>query len=166
MTTVNRHTVLNAISEMKEFAGFAQNEQDYISTKISDVFNAESTQWILHSQLTTLETKIETLYAFTKTQNDDLETVFYGSLAMCTNLDLQSNNLNSFASYRFLYERLLGPEVRQWLPPAYVCAASMPNLDPCVRKKLLTNISEAAATAHGWSKKEPEFITKPSHLII
>jgi hypothetical protein len=33
----------------------------------------------------------------------------------------------------------------------------MPHLDPERRRLLLQSISEAAATAHGWSSREPSF---------
>ena len=62
-----------------------------------------------------------------------------------------------FASYRFLYERLIGAAVRPWLPGAFCAAAALPHLHPDRRRTLLQSISEAAATAPGWSNREPVF---------
>ena len=67
------------------------------------------------------------------------------------------DRLASFSSYRFLYERLLGAGARPWLPGAFCAAASLPHLHPEKRRILLQSISEAAATAAGWSNREPSF---------
>ena len=71
--------------------------------------------------------------------------------------DLGQDRLPGFASYRFLYERLLGAHARPWLPGAFCAAASLPHLHPDKRRLLLQSISEAAATAPGWSAREPSF---------
>jgi hypothetical protein len=71
--------------------------------------------------------------------------------------DLGQGRIEGFASYRFLYERLIAADARPWLPAAFCAAASMPHLQPERRKKLLQSISEAAATAPGWSKRAPSF---------
>ena len=70
---------------------------------------------------------------------------------------LGQDRLPSFASFRFLYERLLGASVRPWLPAAFCAAASLPHLHPDRRRILLQSISESAATAAGWSNREPVF---------
>ena len=41
--------------------------------------------------------------------------------------------------------------------PAFCAAAAMPHLQPERRKLLLQSISEAVATAPGWSKRAPRF---------
>jgi hypothetical protein len=74
-----------------------------------------------------------------------------------TGFDLAAGRLTCFASYRFLYERLLGAAVRPWLPAAYCGAAALPHLHPDQRRHLLQAISEAAATSPGWSNREPAF---------
>ncbi len=58
---------------------------------------------------------------------------------------------------RFLYERLIGAAARPWFPAAFCAAASLPHLHPQRRRALLQSISEAAATAPGWSTREPVF---------
>jgi hypothetical protein len=71
--------------------------------------------------------------------------------------DLGEGKLASFAAYRFLYERLLGPAVRPWLPSAFVGAAALPYLHPELRKSLLSSITAADAAANGWSNRTPAF---------
>jgi hypothetical protein len=70
-----------------------------------------------------------------------------GKLVRLTAFDLAQEKLTGFSSYRFLYERLLGADVRPWLPSAFCAAAALPQIRPERRKKLLQSISEAAATA-------------------
>ena len=40
---------------------------------------------------------------------------------------------------------------------AFCAAAALPHLHPELRRKLLQSISEAAATASGWSNRQPVF---------
>ena len=71
--------------------------------------------------------------------------------------DLAQERIDCFSSFRFLYERLLGPEARPWLPSAFCAAAALPQIQPQRRKLLLQSLSEAAATAPGWSDRAPGF---------
>ena len=80
-----------------------------------------------------------------------------GPLITMTAFDLGQDRLPDFASYRFLYERLIGAAVRPWLPGSFCSAAALPHLHPERRRTLLQSISEAAATAPGWSNREPAF---------
>jgi hypothetical protein len=82
---------------------------------------------------------------------------FMAPLVTLSAFDLGQGRLTSFSSYRFLYERLLGAEVRPWLPSAFCSASALPHLHPDLRRKLLQSISEAAATASGWSNRQPSF---------
>src|SRR6185369_18086619 len=76
---------------------------------------------------------------------------FMGALIRLSAFDLGQDRLAGFSAYRFLYERLLGADVRPWLPAAFCGAAALPQIRPALRKQLLQSISEAAATAPGWS---------------
>ena len=89
-------------------------------------------------------------------QEDAVEP-FLTPLVMVSAFDLGQDRLCSFSAYRFLYERLIGAGVRPWLPSAFCAAASLPHLHPEKRRKLLQSISEAAATAPGWSSRSPAF---------
>ena len=82
---------------------------------------------------------------------------FMGKLIRVSAFDMAQERLSTFSAYRFLYERLLGAAIRPWLPAAFCAAAALPQIRPERRKKLLHSISEAAATAPGWSSREPCF---------
>ncbi len=87
---------------------------------------------------------------------EDIE-VFMGKLVRIAAFDLAQDKIESFSAFRFLYERLLGAWARPWLPGAFCGAAALPQIRPDKRKTLLHSISEAAATAPGWSDREPSF---------
>jgi hypothetical protein len=87
---------------------------------------------------------------------DGLE-AFMAPLMRVTAQDLALEQIESFSAYRFLYERLLGAKARPWLPAAFCAAAALPQIRPARRKVLLQSLSEAAATAPGWSDREPCF---------
>lgn len=82
---------------------------------------------------------------------------FLAPLMTVTAFDLGQGRLTTFSAYRFLYERLLGANVRPWLPAAFCSSAALPHLHPDLRRTLLQSISEAAATASGWSNRAPAF---------
>jgi hypothetical protein len=82
---------------------------------------------------------------------------FFAPLVTVSAFDLGQDRISSFGAYRFLYERLIGAGVRPWLPGAFCAAAALPHLHPEKRRVLLQSISEAAATAPGWSSREPCF---------
>jgi len=82
---------------------------------------------------------------------------FFAPLVTMSAFDLGQERLNGFGAYRFLYERLIGAGARPWLPAAFCAAAALPHLHPDRRRALLQSISEAAATAPGWSGREPCF---------
>jgi hypothetical protein len=67
--------------------------------------------------------------------------------------DLQQERISSFSALPFLYERLLGAKARPYLPAAFCAAAALPIIRPERRKILLQSLSEAAATAPGWSER-------------
>ena len=87
----------------------------------------------------------------------DMIEPFIGMLITVSAFDLGQDRLPHFASYRFLYERLIGASARPWLPSAFCSAAALPHLHPDRRRVLLQSISESAATAPGWSNREPVF---------
>jgi len=155
------------LAEMKEFAGFAGATQRYVRRALDigleredamerwsrDVVEAASirAQARMYERLSDLRSRIP--------DDDDLKAVepFLSSLITMTAFDLGQGRLTSFSAYRFLYERLVGAEVRPWLPSAFCAAAALPTLHPDLRRKLLQSISEAAATASGWSSRQPAF---------
>lgn len=155
------------IAELREFAGFTAAEQRYIKRSLDvglgrqDAFRlwardaAETasirSQYIAYQDLRVLRREMPAA--------DSLDSVagYIGKLIRVTAFDLAQERIECFSAYRFLYERLLGAEARPWLPAAFCGAAALPQIRPNRRKRLLQSISEAAATAPGWSTREPCF---------
>ena len=160
-------TASPTIAELREFAGFTSGEQRYIKRSLDvglgrqDAFrlwarDADETasirsQYIAYQDLRALRRDLPVAEGF-----DRLE-AFIGKLVRVTAFDLAQERIECFSAYRFLYERLLGPEARPWLPSAFCGAAALPQIRPNRRKGLLQSISEAAATAPGWSTRAPSF---------
>ncbi len=156
-----------AIAELREFASFTACEQRYIKRSLDvglgrqDAFKlwardaAESasirSQYVIYQELKGLRQAMPSETSF-----DALEP-FMGKLIRVTGFDMAQERLRSFCAYRFLYERLLGANARPWLPSAFCAAAALPQIRPERRKGLLQSISEAAATAPGWSTRAPSF---------
>lgn len=157
-----------AIAEMREFATFSSRTQRYIRRSL-DVGLARDDAVVRWSRNKIEETEIRVqmrIYARlgelrAAIPNDSaLDTVsqFMGQLIVLTAFDLGQDRLPNFSAYRFLYERLLGASSRPWLPGAFCAAASLPHLHPGRRKTLLMTVGESAATAPGWSSREPAFL--------
>jgi hypothetical protein len=156
-----------AIAELREFAGFTACEQRYIKRSLDvglgrqDAFKLWArdaaelasirSQYVMYQELKGLRQTLPSEASF------DLLEPFMGKLIRITSFDMAQERLRSFSAYRFLYERLLGADVRPWLPSAFCAAAALPQIRPESRKGLLQSISEAAATAPGWSTREPCF---------
>lgn len=171
MTTKQNRTPGDmAIAEMREFATFPARTQRYIRRSLDigleredavarwsrDVVEAAGIR-VQQRVYTRLEGLRETI-----PESSGLDTVedFMGPLVAVSAFDLGQDRLESFSAYRFLYERLLGATSRPWLPGAFCAAAALPHLHPERRKTLLTTISESAATAPGWSAREPAFFPR------
>jgi hypothetical protein len=155
------------IAEMREFAGFAPCEQRYIKRSLDiglarcDAFRLwgrneiENTairqQYVAYQDLKALRTLVPQECAMGEVER------FLGKLVRMATFDLGQERLASFSAFRFLYERLLGAEVRPYLPAAFCAAAALPMIRPERRKMLLQSLSEAAATAPAWSDRVPTF---------
>ncbi|HEX8554942.1 MAG TPA: hypothetical protein VF695_09565 [Sphingomonas sp.] len=155
------------LAEMKEFATFGAATQRYIRRSLDigldrddamarwsrDVVETASirAQGRLYRILPELREAIPTDGGL-----DAVEPVLAPLIGLAA-FDLGQGRLLGFAAFRFLYERLIGAEIRPWLPSAFCAAAAMPHLHPDLRRKLLQSISEAAATASGWSDRQPAF---------
>ena len=155
------------IAEMREFASFTAAEQRYIRRSLDiglglcDAFrvwgrNAREnasirSQYVAYQELKALRHAIPSETGF-----DAIEG-FIGKLTRVAAFDLAQERIDCFSSFRFLYERLLGAEARPWLPSAFCAAAALPQIQPKRRKLLLQSLSEAAATAPGWSDRAPGF---------
>jgi len=155
------------LAEMKEFASFPKGTQRYIRRSLDiglsrrdalemwsrDVIEAASirAQTRIYERLEQIRVRVP------DDSGLDAMEPFMAPLVTVTAFDLGQDRLTSFGAYRFLYERLIGANVRPWLPGAFCAAAALPHLHPEKRRVLLQSISEAAATAPGWSNREPCF---------
>lgn len=155
------------IAEMREFASFAPAEQRYIRRSLDiglgrqDAFklwardaqenSAIRSQYVAYQELKILRSTIPS--------ESGLESIesFIGKLTRVAAFDLAQERIECFSAFRFLYERLIGADVRPWLPSAFCAAAALPQIRPSRRKMLLQSLSEAAATAPGWSDRAPSF---------
>ncbi len=156
-----------SLMEMKEFAGFPSSTQRYIRRSLDiglerdDAVSVWSRDMVEAAGIKAQSKIYERLEEIRAVVPDDsgLDAVepFMSPLVIVSAFDLGQDRLGSFAAYRFLYERLIGPAVRPWLPSAFCAAAALPHLHPDKRRKLLQSISEAAATAPGWSSRAPAF---------
>jgi len=160
-------TATLTIGELREFASFTSCEQRYIRRSLdiglgrqdafkiwardADEMASIRNQYAAYQDLKRLRTMRPDDIAF-----KDIE-VFMGKLVRIAVFDLAQDKIESFSAFRFLYERLLGAWARPWLPGAFCGAAALPQIRPDKRKTLLHSISEAAATAPGWSDREPRF---------
>jgi hypothetical protein len=152
---------------MKEFASFAAATQRYIRRSLDiglgredalirwsrDMVEAASIQAQRH-----LYVRIDAIQArIPEDSNIEMAEPLMAPLITISAFDLGQGRLVDFASYRFLYERLIGARVRPWLPAAFCAAAALPHLHPEHRRHLLQSLSDAAATAAGWSNREADF---------
>ena len=160
-------TASMTINEMREFANFSAAEQRYIKRSLDiglgrqDAFKlwarnegenaAIRSQYVAYQELKALRETIP----LDATIND--VEGFMGKMIRVAAFDLSQDKISCFSAFRFLYERLLGAEVRPWLPSAFCAAAALPQIKPDARKQLLQSLSEAAATAPGWSDRAPAF---------
>lgn len=158
------------LSEIKEFATFASATQRYVRRSLdigldrADAIERWSRDGVETASIRAQARLYIRLPAIRAMLPDDtgLEAIepFLAPLMTVTAFDLGQGRLTTFAAYRFLYERLIGAEVRPWLPAAFCSAAALPHLHPDLRRTLLQSISEAAATASGWSNRQPAFYPK------
>jgi hypothetical protein len=155
------------ISEMREFAGFTACEQRYIRRSLDiglgrqDAFKlwardaeenaAIRSQYVAYQDLKLLRASVPAETGFECVEG------FIGKLTRVAAFDLAQDRIECFSAFRFLYERLIGPEARPWLPSAFCAASALPQIKPSRRKVLLQSLSEAAATAPGWSERAPSF---------
>lgn len=160
-------TSLLTISELREFASFTAAEQRYIKRSLDvglgrqDAFKLWARDGAERASIRSQYVMYQDLAKLRGHAPDEAVLAgvdgFMGTLLRISAFDLAQERLASFSAYRFLYERLLGAAVRPWLPAAFCGAAALPQIRPCRRRVLLQTLSEAAATAPGWSEREPRF---------
>ena len=164
-----RNVAAQMISEMQEFAEFSAGEQRFICRSL-DVASRGSEAASLWSRSPEETKSIEMQDRSYRRLLDLIRThipddigidaagEIIGPLITMSAVDLAEGKIESFSVYRFLYERLLGPSVRPWLPSAFGAAAALPYLHPDLRKTLLGSITPTDAARAGWSNAEPSFM--------
>lgn len=157
------------LSEMKEFAGFSAAEQRYIGRSLdiaargADATNPWARNLAEAASIKAQDRLYRTLLELIRNSipddiGIDATAEVIGPLITISAFDLGEGKIERFSAYRFLYERLLGPSVRPWLPSAFMAAAALPYLHPDLRKILLGSVTAADAAAVGWSNSDPTFI--------
>ena len=127
------------IAELREFASFTPCEQRYIKRSLDvglgrqDAFKlwardaGESasirSQYVVYQELKVLRGRVPADTAFEAIE------AFMGKLLRVAAFDLAQDRIDSFSAFRFLYERLLGADVRPFLPAAFCGAAALPLAD-------------------------------------
>lgn len=169
MPAIPRHRAgTSVLAEMREFASFAKGTQRYIRRSLDiglgrgDAVrrwsrnDAEAQAIVAQRQAYARLDQLRSLVP------DDLAidqmAPLMSPLIAVSAFDLAQGRLPTFASYRFLYERLIGAAARPWLPAGFCAAASLPHLHPQSRRALLKTFSAADLDAAGASTRPPAFI--------
>lgn len=158
-------TAALAIAEWREFASFSAEERSYIERAL-DIGLARRD--VLARSLPSAKPGVRRHYlayqrikvlrdGIPDSTDADIDSACLSNLIAMAQFDLAQAQLSHFAAFRFLYERLLGAGMRPWLPSIFCAAAALPSIPPQRRKQLLQSLSEAAATAPGWSDTPPRF---------
>lgn len=167
------------VAEMKEFASFPVSTQRYVRRSLDVGLGREDAVGLWSRDVGEAAGIRAQMRCYERLEDVRDAVPFDVDLARVERLmaplvhvsafDLGQGRLPSFSSYRFLYERLVGARARPWLPSAFCCAAALPSIDPDLRRTLLHSLSESAATAPGWSTREPGFmpmwVDKVEHAV-
>ena len=164
---MDRKQSLQLLAEMEQFARFSAGEQRFIRRSL-DVGLKRCNPFECWARSSGEAAKIEEqarryrivdLVRACIPDDDSMEATecFLAPLITMSVADLAEGKLGSFDAYRFLYERLVGPEVRPWLLSAFCAAAAMPSIHPDLRKRLMESIPLQAVVTPGWSISAPLF---------
>lgn len=171
---------LQLLAELREFGSFTAAEQRYIRRSLDVAMDGAdaSAQWArgleeaadIGRQARAYEAIAEIgSLAPEEVEPNDPQTLLV-PLIRISSFDLQGGKLNSFAAYRFLYERLLGASVRPWLISAFSAAAAMPCVHPELRTELLQSVPLRDMAAAAWRTREaiffPEWIEKVPVAVL
>jgi hypothetical protein len=164
---MDRKLSIQMLGEMKQFASFSAAEQRYVRRSLDvgltrgDAIQTWGRNPGEKSQIEAQSRRYRMLGLIGAciADDDDPEAAecFLAPLITMSAGDLGEGKLAEFEAYRFLYERLLGPEVRPWLVSAFCAAAALPGIHPDLRKQLLQSIPVQDAVAAGWSIRPPMF---------
>ena len=146
----------NVAAEMAEYASFSTASRIYIGMVLDCVLErgAWRDRWRgrisprvadhAFSNMAVQRELRKRLRRFWVTREGDAE---FTPLVMTSSWDIASADLEHFAPYRFLYERLYGPEVRPLLPSAFAAAVLLPQHPVDRRMALLGTLTFAAVSS-------------------
>lgn len=164
---MDRKSSLQMLGEMKLFASFSAAEQRFIrrSLDVGLQRGDAAGRWARNaaeaSQIDAQARRYRLLDPIRACLPDDSDPeaaeCFLAPLITMSAGDLAQGKIRDFEAYRFLYERLLGAEVRPWLVSAFCAAAALPGTHPELRKELLQSIPVQDVVAAGWSIRQPLF---------
>lgn len=176
---MDRKQSTQMLSEMKLFASFSASEQRYIrrSLDVGLMRGDAIACWARNTaEAASIEAqarryrKLDWIYACVPDDDAAEEAeAFLASLITLSVSDLREGKIASFDAYRFLYERLVGAEVRPWLVGVFCAAAAQPGIHPELRRQLLQSIPVSEVIAAGWSIRPslfyPEWVEKVSEAV-
>jgi hypothetical protein len=158
---------LQMLAELKEFASFTPAEQRYIrrSLEVASKRADAAEHWARGVMEAANVGRQASVYdAIDRVRSlipdgigAEPAASLLAALIPVTAFDLEQGRLTSFAAYRFLYERLIGPAVRPWLVSAFSASAALPSIHPELRTELLQSLTCEDVAAAGWSMREPTF---------
>src|SRR6185295_485998 len=143
-----------ALAEMREFAGFGKGTQRYIRRALDVGLGRRDAvkRWSRDPAEAAGIRAQERIYA----RLDHIRS-FVPDDSGLDAMEPLMTPLITMTAFDLGQDRLPGANVRPWLPGAFCAASALPHLHPDRRRTLLQSISEAAATAPGWSNREPVF---------
>lgn len=164
---MDRKQSTQMLDEMKQFAGFTSAEQRYVRRSLDVGLNRGDAvaSWgrtgIERDGIEKQARRYRLLDLIRCCVPDDADPeaaeTFVAPLITIATADIAEGKIVDFEAFRFLYERLIGPEVRPWLLIAFCAAAASPSLHPEHRKQLLQSIPVSDVVAAGWSLRAPVF---------
>jgi len=175
---MDRKLSAQMLDEMKLFAAFSAAEQRFIRRSLDvGLGRNDANLWARGPQeLREIEAqsrRYRSLELIRACIPDDIDPegteIFIAPLINLVAADLAEGKLEDFDAFRFLFERLLGPNIRPWLLSAFCAAAALPCVHPDQRRKLLQSIPVQDAVAAGWSVRPslfyPEWVEKVAEAV-
>lgn len=164
---MDRKSSTQMLGEMKLFASFTAAEQRFIRRSLDvglgrgDAAESWARNSIERSKIEAQARRYRLLDPIRCCVPDDSDPEaaesFVAPLITLATADLAEGKLVDFEAFRFLYERLIRPEVRPWLLQTFCAASASPSLHPELRKQLLQSIPVSDVVAAGWSIRAPIF---------
>ena len=153
------------LAEIQEFGSFGPETQNYIRRSLEAAFAPELAvdRWARSDQEAVNIRAQRKLYRALPVIRESIPhgarlvkaDAFLFPLIGVSAFDLSGGSLVAFAEYRFLYERLLGADIRPWLPSAFAAAAALPHQLPQRRHALIASLGDALTGR--WSSEAPAF---------